>query len=88
MYFIRAERNKIGKILVKMAKTVVKIANITKTVASSFNQPLNKWNVVGSRSQPEYAVYVPNAIMWDIFDGASSFDQRRHAPWYVPTEEE
>ena len=76
MYFIRAERNKIGKILVKMAKTVVKIANITKTVASSFNQPLNKWNVVGSRSQPEYAVYVPNAIMWDIFDGASSFDQR------------
>jgi len=44
--------------------------------------------VVGSRSQPEYDVYVSNAIMWDIFDGASSFDQRRHAPWYVPREEE
>ena len=43
--------------------------------ASSFNQPLNKWNVVGS--------YMPH-----VFDGASSFDQRRHAPWYVPTEEE
>ena len=56
--------------------------------AHSFNQPLNKWNVVGSRNAVLYDVYVPNAIMWDIFDGASSFDQRRHAPWYVPTEEE
>ena len=43
--------------------------------ATSFNQPLNNWNVVGRR-------------MWHVFDGASSFDQRRHAPWYVPREEE
>ena len=44
--------------------------------AWSFNQPLNNWNV----SNVEDMRYV--------FDFPSSFDQRRHAPWYVPTEEE
>ena len=44
--------------------------------AGFFNQPLNNWNV----SNVEDMRYV--------FDFPSSFDQRRHAPWYVPTEEE
>ena len=38
--------------------------------ASSFNQPLNNWNVSNVRS------------MWDMFNGATSFNQPLHAPWY------
>ena len=38
--------------------------------ASSFNQPLNKWNV----SKVTY--------MRAMFEDASSFNQPLHAPWY------
>ena len=41
--------------------------------ASSFNQPLNKWNV----SNVGY--------MEQMFRDASSFNQPLHAPWYVMT---
>ena len=39
--------------------------------ASSFNQPLNNWNV----SKVTY--------MYDMFEEATSFNQPLHAPWYV-----
>ena len=39
--------------------------------ATSFNQPLNNWNVSK----------VTN--MWTMFAGATPFDQPLHAPWYV-----
>jgi surface protein len=38
--------------------------------ATSFNQPLNKWNVSN----------VTN--MWMMFNGATSFNQPLDAPWY------
>ena len=39
--------------------------------ASSFNQPLNDWNVSNVRR------------MDAMFENASSFNQPLHAPWYV-----
>ena len=39
--------------------------------ASSFNQPLNNWNVSKVKNM---------AVM---FEGARSFNQPLHAPWYV-----
>ena len=41
--------------------------------ASSFNQPLNNWNVSNVDD------------MGRVFDGATSFNQPLHAPWYRPT---
>ena len=38
--------------------------------ATSFNQPLNKWNV----SNVDF--------MGNMFDGALCFNQPLHAPWY------
>ena len=38
--------------------------------ATSFNQPLNNWNV----SKVTY--------MYDMFEEATSFNQPLHAPWY------
>ena len=38
--------------------------------ASSFNQPLNKWDVSKVTG------------MGDMFSGATSFNQPLHAPWY------
>ena len=39
--------------------------------ATSFNQPLNKWNVSNDVT-----------YMRRMFDGADSFNQPLHAPWY------
>ena len=44
--------------------------------ASSFNQPLNKWNVSNVTH------------MREMFDEASSFNQPLHAPWYVVEQSE
>ena len=44
--------------------------------ATSFNQPLNKWNVSN----------VTN--MACMFYGASSFNQPLHAPWYDPSDDD
>ena len=39
-------------------------------MANSFNQPLNKWNVYNVLD------------MSQMFNGASSFNQPLHGPWY------
>ena len=39
--------------------------------ASSFNQPLNKWNASNVKG------------MGGMFAAATSFNQPLHAPWYV-----
>ena len=44
--------------------------------ASSFNQPLNKWDVSKVTG------------MGDMFSGATSFNQPLHAPWYVVEQSE
>ena len=44
--------------------------------ATSFNQPLNKWNVSNDVT-----------YMRRMFDGADSFNQPLHAPWYYDSEE-
>ena len=44
--------------------------------ASSFNQPLNNWNVSNVRA------------MDDMFREATSFDHALHAPWYVVEQSE
>ena len=61
--------------------------------ASSFNQPLNKWNVskvtymramfedASSFNQPLNNWDV-RTRMCDMFSGATSFNQPLHAPWY------
>ena len=64
--------------------------------ATSFNQPLNKWNVskvtnmsemffyANSFNQPLNKWNVSNETdMERMFRGASSFNQPLHAPWYV-----
>ena len=64
--------------------------------ASSFNQPLNDWNVsnvkdmdhmfvdASSFNQPLNKWNVSNVThMREMFDEASSFNQPLHAPWYV-----
>ena len=56
---------------------------------SSFNQPLNNWNVSNVKTM-RWTFYgainkwnVSNLyFMWGMFDGASSFNQPLHAPWY------
>ena len=57
---------------------------------SSFNQPLNNWNVSNVKTM-RWTFYgainkwnVSNLyFMWGMFDGASSFNQPLHAPWYL-----
>ena len=44
--------------------------------ATSFNQPLNKWNVSNVTS------------MQSMFYDATSFNQPLHAPWYVVEQSE
>ena len=64
--------------------------------ASSFNHPLNKWNVskvtdmrwmfadAEAFNQPLNKWNVSNVTnIWGMFDGASSFNQPLHAPWYA-----
>ena len=67
--------------------------------ASSFNQPLNNWNVsnvkeMGYMFSGEVAAISFNQPLdnWNVsnvtdmrgmFNGASSFNQPLHAPWYV-----
>ena len=69
--------------------------------ATSFNQPLNKWNVSNvtdmwcmfwgaeSFNQPLNNWNVSNDVtyMRRMFDGADSFNQPLHAPWYYDSEE-
>ena len=62
--------------------------------ASSFNQPLNNWNVsnvtviaamfceASSFNQPLNDWDVSNVDHMYVFDGATSFNQPLHAPWY------
>ena len=64
--------------------------------ATSFNQPLNKWNVskvtdmsfmfedARSFNQPLNNWNVSKVTyMYDMFEEATSFNQPLHAPWYV-----
>ena len=64
--------------------------------ASSFNQPLNKWNVckvtnmnrmfydATSFNQPLNKWNVSKVTyMYDMFEEATSFNQPLHAPWYA-----
>ena len=44
--------------------------------ASSFNRPLNNWNVSNVRA------------MDDMFEEATSFNHALHAPWYVVEQSE
>ena len=44
--------------------------------ATSFNQPLNNWNVSNVRG------------MDDMFEEATSFNHALHAPWYVAEQSE
>ena len=48
--------------------------------ATSFNQPLNDWDVSNDDWDVSNVSHV--TTMDDMFLGATSFNQPRHAPWY------
>ena len=66
----RARRRREGSGVGRGVSNVTNMWSMFKN-ASSFNQPLNKWNVSNVTH------------MREMFDEASSFNQPLHAPWYV-----